>query len=297
MARRCLCARLLAALRDDPRLATLSLSARMLFLLVAEAAARAPEHGILPFADPRRVALLVSCPATEAETGLETLLAEGLIRVEGGGLAVPLLLEAATRSEIARRNGSNGGRPRKGETREQYLARRQGEMLLPIAAPPAEKPTGTEAAEPAREPPTGTGESESPPGGGDDRAREIPAWVSLGIELAELAGMDGARGGFDYRPVQAWLSAGHPPAVIRDAVVRAVGRPSYRPGRAYSLKFFDAAVAQAAAEAKARQAAAPRALTSEERRAEAEAFEAIERRVEAVLLGRQLPRGGERGAA
>ena len=44
-------------------------------MVVAEAAARSPEVGVLPFGDARRVALLVSAPETEVETQIETLLA------------------------------------------------------------------------------------------------------------------------------------------------------------------------------------------------------------------------------
>jgi len=291
MSRRCLCSRLFAALREDPRLATLPFLARALFLLLADASARAPSPGTLPFTDPRRVSLLVSCSVTEAETGLETLETEGLIRRGPAGLVVPLVAEAATRSDIARRNGAGGGRPRKGETREQYLARRQGEMLLPIAAAPPPEPGETQKAEPATKPPTSTSEVKSPPEeSGSDRAREEFPHVTLGIELAALAGMDGARGGFDYRPVQAWLTAGIAPEVIREAVAAAAARPSYQPGKAWSLKFFDKAVAQAAAEARARQAFAPPVLTAEQRRAERLRIEAIEARIDAEILGIHAPR-------
>jgi hypothetical protein len=286
MSRRCLCSRLFAALRDDPRLATLPFLPRALFLLLADAATRAPSPGVLPFSDTRRVSLLVSCSETEAETGLETLETEGLIRREAGALVVPLIADAATRSEVARRNGSGGGRPRKGETREQYLARRQGEILLPIATGPALKPSETQPVNQAEKPYTSTSEVKSPlEESGSDRARDGFPHVALGIELAALAGMDGARGGFDYRPVQAWLNAGHAPEVIREAVQAVVSRPGYQPGKAWSLKFFDQAVGQAAAEAKARRAMAPAIQTPEQRRAERLAIEAIERRIDATILG------------
>ena len=133
MARRCLCARLLAALHEDPRLRTLPLAARMLFLLVAEAAARSPVPGVLPFGGTARVSLLVSAGETETQTHLETLCEEGLlVRGAADTLAVPLLVEAASRAEVARRNGARGGRPLKGETPEAYQRRKQGEMILQI---------------------------------------------------------------------------------------------------------------------------------------------------------------------
>lgn len=242
MARRCLCSRLMDAIRSDPRLATLPLSIRMLFLLLGEAAARAPVPGVVPFAEPRRVSLLVSCTETEAETGLETLETEGLIRREGGGIAVPLVQEAADRASVARRNGSNGGRPRKGETREAYLARRQAAMPLPLPGGAAEKPTETE---PAKPPASAVlvveknNTSLSTPTPGDARA---PEWVSLGIEVAELAGLDGARGGFDFRPVQAWLAEGVAPETIRAAVRGVAAWSGYDARAVSSLGYFAKAV-------------------------------------------------------
>lgn len=283
MSRRCTCSRLLAALRDDPRLATLPLATRMLFLLLAEAAGRAPEPGLLPFRDPRRVSLLVSCTETEAETGLETLETEGLIRRDGAGIAVPLVQDGATRSDVARRNGSNGGRPRKGETREQYLARRQAEMILPIAGGAAGKPSETQAAKPAdpvlvvvekREPiPSTTTHS------GNARA---PEWVSLGTEVAEIAGLDGARGGFDFRPVQAWLNEGIAPDTIRAAVRHCAEWQGYDPRAITSLRYFDKAVRRQDARAPSPPApAAP--MTPAERESEAAACARIAARVDAHL--------------
>lgn len=247
MARRCLCSRLLAALRDDPRLATLPLADRMFFLLVADAAARAPEPGLLPFGDPRRVALLVSCTETEAGTHIEFLIGEGLIRVERGGLGVPLLLEAAARVVAARANGQRGGRPRKGESAEEAHRRRQGHLALPIegggAAP---KPTETETPKPIIVSTSTSGESDSQGEEAERSARApVAAWVSLGADLAGIAGMDGARGGYDYRPVQGWLDAGIAQATIRAAVADAVRRPGYRAGRVFSLRYFDSAVREA----------------------------------------------------
>jgi hypothetical protein len=232
MARRCTCARLIAAVEGDPRLRTLPLAVRMLFLLVAEAAARSPVAGLLPFGETRRVSLLVSAPETDVETGLETLIAEGLLRRQDGGLGVPILLDVPPRAEVARRNGAAGGRPRKGETAEAARERRQGALLLPLAGKPSETQAGNLA-------PTTTDSSQSV-SGGDARA---PDWVSVGMQVAEIAGLDPARGGYDFRPVQAWLSQDY---ASRDdilaAVRRVASRPGYNAAKVRSLKYFDAAV-------------------------------------------------------
>lgn len=282
MARRCLCGRLLAAVHDDPRLRTLPLGARMLFVLVAESAARSPVCGVLPFSETRRVSLLVSAPETEVETHLQTLRAEGLITAgPDGGLAVPLLAEGASRAEAARRNGAAGGRPRKGESREDYLRRRQASMLLPLpaAAPPSETQE-TEPGKPvARATTTTTCKSiqVSEVGSSPPPARDAaPGWVSLGEEVAELAGLDPARGGYDFRPVQGWLEAGASPDAIRAAVGRVAGRPGYAGVRVTSLRYFDRAVQ----EERGRQAAPPRiALPSPDEEARFAAAEALVARV------------------
>jgi hypothetical protein len=291
MARRCLCARLLAAVETDPRLRTLPLAARMLFLLVAEAAARSPVPGLLPFRETARVSLLVSASETETETQLETLRREGLIRDEGQGIGVPLLLDVPARADAARRNGAAGGRPRKGESAEAARERRQREMLLPLPAAPgaaapgaAGKPTETQAGKPApiiiSTISTATASEE-----GEGSAREAPAWVSLGAELAALAGLDPARGGYDFRPVQGWLAAGHAPDAIRAAVQRVAAQPGYAASRVWTLKFFDQAVQR-----ERFIPAAPAAMSAAERAAEAAALDAIERRVaEAIRTGGRRP--------
>jgi hypothetical protein len=294
------------ALRADPRLATLPLAARMVFLLLAEAAAETQETGWIPFAEPRRIALLIRCTETEAETHLETLIAEGLILAERGGLGVPIVREAADRAAVARRNGAAGGRPRKGETPQQAYARRQGSLPLPIAGG---KPSETQHAKPAAPTTTTTTttstssgggvtfqlgkETESIPGSGKVvcRAREAETqeWVSLGVEVAELAGLDGARGGFDYRPVQAWLNAGYPAEAIRAAVERIAARPGYDPLLVRTLRYFDGAVAEEAARLKAEAEAAPRPRTAEDFEREAAEQRELEDWVQAVREGRDVP--------
>jgi hypothetical protein len=120
---------------------------------------------------------------------------------------------------------------------------------------------------------------------GQGSAREAPAWVSLGAELAALAGLDPARGGYDFRPVQGWLAAGHAPDAIRAAVQRVAARPGYAASRVWTLNFFDQAV-----QAERFIPAAPAALSAADRAAEAAALDAIERRVaETIRTGGRRP--------
>jgi hypothetical protein len=240
---------------------------------------------VLPFREPARVSLLVSASETETETQLETLRREGLIRDEGAGIGVPLLLDAPPRAEVARRNGAVGGRPRKGESKEAYRERRQREMLLPLpAAAVAAKPSETQPAKPVPTTTTTVSVSSGSSEEGGRSARETPAWVSLGAEVAELAGMDGARGGFDYRPVQAWLAEGATPDQVRAAVQRVVARPGYSARRVHSLRFFDAAVA----EQRTRPSPAAPIVIPRDTADEVARMAALQARIEAAIAGRSV---------
>ncbi|MBK1656857.1 hypothetical protein [Paracraurococcus ruber] len=238
MSRRCTCARLLAALGADPRLRTLPLAARALWLLIAEAALAT--GGVLPFSGSARVSLLVAAPETEIETQLETLIAEGLLVREGDGLAVPLLADVAPAVASSRANGARGGRPRRGETPEQARLRRsQGSMVLPLpggagnpAKPGAETPDHDD---------DGQSSSSSSP---SPTARVEPA-LALAREVAEMAGMDPARSAWSAREVQGWLQAGATPGLVRatvaDVMTRARGVPS-------TLRYFTQEVERAVRE-------------------------------------------------
>lgn len=274
MPRRCTCARLIAAVEGDPRLRTLPLAARMLFLLVAEAAARAPEFGVLPFSGSARVSLLVSASETEVETHLETLVAEGLVRAEGARLVVPLLAEAPPRTEAARRNGAAGGRPRRGETPAAARERRQSEMMLALPGGGAPAAPETQGKPNAENPPlllitTPSAQEEG------SSARED--WVSIGQEVAEIAGLDPARGGYDFRPVQAWLNAGKSRAAILAAVRGVVEWKGYQPRRVFSLTYFTRAVEK--------QAEPARPASAEDAAADAAAIARAEAMIEAARRG------------
>lgn len=241
MARRCICSRLLASLAEDPRLRTLPLASRMLWLLLAEAMARPGFDGVLPFSDPRRVSLLVSEAQTEVETHLETLIAERLILREGDTLVCPLLREASARTAANRRNGAGGGRPRKGETAEEMHQRRQREMILPIPGGASEKPTETErwntpSAGAAARGPTTTENQFT-----DSVSRD--GWQQLAKDVIAEFGLTHPRP--DWTQARLWLEAGATPEQVF-AVVRGIVERGTKARSELSLAYFTKAILRVA---------------------------------------------------
>jgi len=248
MARRCLCDRLRQRIATDPRLVTLPMAAKWLWLSLAERAAEHP-GGVLPLGSPpfgflAGIAMLIQAAETEIETQWETLVARGLALRDGDAVVIPGLEAAPGRSAAARANGGLGGRPRKGETPETARLRRaQTAMLLPVEGGAA-KPSETQA----EKPPTTSSNSESTGSGrAGNPAREV-SHSALGAELAELAGLDPIRQRFDYAPVREWIQAGITPATLRRAFARVVERDTYVAGHIRTLRYFDKAVHEAHAE-------------------------------------------------
>jgi hypothetical protein len=294
MSRSCLCSRLLARAASDAAFRLLPAPARLLWFDLVTAALAAPVPGRLRFLGsvPASVSVLVSRPETDVRTDLAQLVTLGLLEIEPDEteLWLPGVKERAARAEAARRNGTAGGRPRKGETPQQMRERRQGEMLLsmpggaPADAP--EKPTETKPGNPLARATTSTSlEVRSSGGSPPPPAREeTPPWVSLGLELAEIAGLDPARGGYDFRPVQTWLNQGRTPDTIRAAISAAASRPGYQPGKVMSLRYFDRPVAEAL-----HVPPPPPRQTSAEREAERAEIERIDRENDALAYGYPLP--------
>jgi hypothetical protein len=229
---------------------------RLLWFELLAFAAGAPEKGRLRFLHSvsSSVARLLSLSETEVETGLETLAKLGLVEedAETNSLWMPGARAGLARVDAAKVNGMRGGRPRKGETLEQYHARRererfqgmrQGHLMMPISGGQAE--TQETEAEPNAEssravlPTTSlsTDSSSSP------TAREETALVSLAVELAGIAKLEGRR--FDAAPVQEWLEAGASAAVLRRAVQLVASRGSYAPERVNGWGYFNPAVREA----------------------------------------------------
>lgn len=250
MARRCLCTQLRQRIATDARLATLPMAAKWLWLVLAERAAETPE-GSVPvgsaFGFFAGIAMLIQVAEPEVETHWETLAARGLVLRDGDAFSIPDLPALGGRAASARANGGLGGRPRRGETAEQARLRRaQAHMMLPITGGP-EKPSGTQAENPAVSSTTTT-ESLTSVSSHPPKPTRDTAHATLGAELATIAGLDPVRQRFDYQPVRAWLDAGYSPTLIRSVVAEVAGRPSFEPGRVRTLAYFTQAIERAAAE-------------------------------------------------
>jgi len=233
---------------------------RLLWFELLAFAAGAPEKGRLRFLHSvsASVARLLSLSETEVETGLETLAKLGLVEEDAdtNSLWMPGARAGLARVEAAKANGLRGGRPRKGETLEQYHARRerermqgmrQGHLMMPISGGQAE--TQETDAEPNVESsravlPT-TSLSIDSNSSSSPTAREETALVSLASELAGIAKLEGRR--FDPAPVQEWLEAGASAALLRQAVRTVAGRNSYVPERVNGWGYFNPAVREAMA--------------------------------------------------
>lgn len=253
MSRSCACRHLMDALRNDPRLRLAPLGAQALWLRLVDALANLPEPGVFLLGSKpgsiREISLLVSAPEPEVATYLDYLLETGLLirREPDGAIAVPDPTPLQ-RSSQARKNGSFGGRPRKGETPEQARHRRgQAEMLLSI-------PGGVETHENRQEtePPLagarGLAAAKAEDAASKPRDVSQQAVEALGNELGELARMD-PNGQWTWAPVADWLRMGATPELLREAFRGVIARDGYEVPRV--LKYFDGAVTDALAKARA----------------------------------------------
>lgn len=259
MGRRCHCEKLFERLEGDVRLRTLPMAAQFLWLKLMRLASTTPGFdGVLRFGSDLGFITAVSVAVSHAESEVETALAalerRGLVErgADGESLRLPDAEHAAARTEAARINGLRGGRPRKGETREAYNARRQGALMLPLQGGAAE--TRETETEPGAESSRVAAASSLEVQEGSSKPREAD-WVSLGTDLAAIAGIDGARGGFNLLPVKGWVDAGASPDLLRDVLRRCAARPGYRPVR--SLQYFHQAVMDAMREAAPPEPAQP----------------------------------------
>ena len=250
MSRSCACRRVMDALRNDPRLRLAPLGARALWVLLVDAMANLPEPGVFKLGSRvgsmAEIALLVSAGLTEVETHIETLLETGLLvrRELDGAIAIPDA-GALQRWAAARRNGSFGGRPRKGETPEQSRQRRaQGEFLMPIGGGLGCMAETQGNPEITQEPLAGASGLLTTTEEALSKSREVSpeAVAALASELAEIAELDPARSLWTGREVATWLAMGATGAMLREVIAAVAGRPGYRAQAVRGLGYFDGAV-------------------------------------------------------
>lgn len=254
MARSCWCERMLAQVSNDPRLVLGPVVARFVWMMLLRLLREAPEPGILRFPrsvsdsgtqgvtdiETRSIARLVAVDPDEAASALAYLVEAGLLVRRDGALCLPEAEEAGRRAAIARENGRKGGRNKKNGDPP---VTRQGRLLLAIdGSKPETQETrmATEAETPSR-----TGAPTAAASASKEESKQL---VALGDELAEIAGLDPANGGYNYGPVQAWIAAGVSADAMRAGVRRVVQRPGWKGCR--SLGYFDLAVREEHARAK-----------------------------------------------
>src|SRR5262249_46710883 len=132
-----------------------------------------------------------------------------------------------------------GGRPRRGETAEDArLRRRQTHLALPFAGGKVE--TAETDAKPVSEP---RAPARAAAACLERKGAAMLTETGFGDEIAAIAGLDGARGHYDYRPIDAWIAGGASRELIRETISTRVSRPGYKPPR--SLAYFNECVAEA----------------------------------------------------
>lgn len=243
MARSCACDRWLTRAASDIGFHALPPLAQLLWFRLLAAAISAEEAGHLRFpclvAD--AVSRLLNRTVTEAETDLAALADLGWIEADADGRGLWMVGAKArnARAEAARLNGLRGGAPRKGEGKEAYRERRQGNLMLPMAGGAGE-----------------TQETQAEPNGESSRTaakpiaieakqaavRETAEWVSLGEWIADQIGLDPANGKHSYQPVKGWMDAGASAELIREVVQAKVARAS---GKIRAIGYFRDAVMEA----------------------------------------------------
>jgi hypothetical protein len=253
MAKACDCSAILEAYETDPRLLSLPLAVRGLWLALVLRMRRMGQSvlvlgSVVP--NLRDIAMLVPMAETELETQLDALLARGLlVRREDGALESPLLAARLKRAETARINGLKGGRPRK-----DGAPPGQRSLIMGLPGGAAEAGAKTQA-EPSAAPvglPAKLAEALPE----RSKLAELPAdWQRIADAAMEAAGFDPARWTGHCGQVATWLKAGASEALILRVIRRVMARGSARPGH---FGYFDKAVRAAMeAEGEVRVASVP----------------------------------------
>jgi hypothetical protein len=209
MARGCDCDKIMDMMQRDPRLRTLPAVARMLWLELVMAM-RAAGTAVLRFGDQvpdaDALAMMAAMAPSEIAANVERLVQRGLLsRDADGALGAPVLVAAATRSEINRANALAGV-----EKRRRARAS-PGQMELPVMGVVA----GT-AAKPSA---NGSETAGAPPGVSPlslklDSKDKLKAEVDdatfhrVGMAAFVAAGFDPARSVVNYGIARQWIADG-----------------------------------------------------------------------------------------
>ena len=240
MAKRCASAAILETLRD-PRVVTMQPGAQTLWIRVVSSM-QAGGISVLRFGSENMnrtgIALFIQIAETEIETHMETLLERGLlVRGADGAIGCPMLMQAVTRSEINKINGSKGGRPRKDAAPVV-----QGAMLLPINGGRAEE---TKITETITKPET---KPETPTYLLAESSIEVKVSKSVDVDLNEIgqaafeaAGLDPAKSMATWGIVRQWVADGADRELILDVIARKTNP------RVTTLNYFSAAIREAIA--------------------------------------------------
>jgi hypothetical protein len=185
------------------------------------------------------MSLMFSVEKVDAESFVESLEKVGLLarRADGALVAGEGVMPAARAASASR--APVLGRPRKGETAQDY-ARRQRELRLMgvVAGGLAESPEKSAESPIAK---LKLSEEEAKPAASHAVTPELVRQV--GEAAAEVAGLDPARGGWTYGVVREWLVAGADLALIVGVIGGIMGRPN--PPAARGLGYFGPAVMEA----------------------------------------------------
>jgi hypothetical protein len=243
MGKRCACAAILDAARGDARLRLVPPGARWLWLMLVDTMARAAEPGVFMIGaavgSVADMSLMFSVEKVDAESFVESLEKVGLLARRGdGALVAGEGVMAAARPASASR-APVLGRPRKGETPQDY-ARRQRELrLMGVVAGGLAESQEKSAESPIAK--LRLSEEEAKPTASHAVTPELVRQV--GEAAAEVAGLDPARGGWTYGVVREWLAAGADLALIVGVIGGIMGRPN--PPAARGLGYFGPAVMEA----------------------------------------------------
>lgn len=245
MAKACDCGVILEAYESDPRLLSLPLAVRGLWLALVLRMRRMGQSVLLlgsVVPNLREIAMLVPMEETELETQLSALLARGLlVRREDGALECSLLAARMKRAETARINGLKGGRPRK-----DGLPAGQRGLMLPIAGGRAEADAKTQ-----EEPNAGTSVSPAKLAeASEEKAKQaVPDdWPRVAQAAADAAGLDQARGAWTLGVVRDWMAQGADETLILEVIRGVMGRPN--PPAVQKLGYFSKAIGEALAVAR-----------------------------------------------